>query len=136
MEQKSVLHKYSLRSFAQNIIILNLFNHWFTYFRWFFWWTPLVAFVSFTWYRVCHRFRLKICLTIFMHKRWMCLFVVKIFNVFLPKQWRKVVRELQTPTRGQFHQHVYAQLLCAKIPKVQKDSQVISVVLHFCDLGA
>ena len=28
-------------------------------------------------------------------------------------------------SRGQFHQHAYAKLLRARIPKVQKDSQVI-----------
>jgi len=33
----------------------------------------------------------------------------------------------------QFYQHVYAQLLLAKIPKVQKDIQVIGVFLRFCD---
>jgi len=36
--------------------------------------------------------------------------------------------------RGWFHQHVYTQLLHEKIPKVQKDSWVISVVLRFWDL--
>jgi len=35
-------------------------------------------------------------------------------------------------TWGQFHQHAYKQLLRAKIPKAQKDSQVISV---FCAFG-
>ncbi len=35
-------------------------------------------------------------------------------------------------TRGRFHQHVYAQLLCPQIPKAQKGSQVISV---FCTFG-
>jgi len=37
-------------------------------------------------------------------------------------------------TWGRFHQHVYAKLLHAKIPKAQKDSQVISVFLHLWDL--
>jgi len=36
--------------------------------------------------------------------------------------------------RGQFHQHIYVQLLQVQIPKAQKDSQVINVILHFWDL--
>jgi len=35
-----------------------------------------------------------------------------------------------------FHQHVYVQLLLAKIPKAQKDSQVINVFLSFWDRQA
>ncbi len=35
---------------------------------------------------------------------------------------------------GQFHQHVYAKFLHVQIPKAQKDSQVITVFLHFWDL--
>jgi hypothetical protein len=35
---------------------------------------------------------------------------------------------------GRFHQLVYTQLLRAKIPKAQKYSQVISVVLRFWNL--
>ncbi len=35
---------------------------------------------------------------------------------------------------GQFCQYVYDQFLLAQIPKVQKESQVISVFLHFWDL--
>jgi hypothetical protein len=31
------------------------------------------------------------------------------------------------PIWGQFHQHVYSKFLCTKIPKAQKDTQVISV---------
>jgi hypothetical protein len=34
----------------------------------------------------------------------------------------------------QFYQHVYKKLLSAKIPKALKESQVISVFLHFWDL--
>jgi len=37
-------------------------------------------------------------------------------------------------TRGRFHQQVHAQLLHAKIPQDQKDSQVISDTLHFWEL--
>jgi len=36
-------------------------------------------------------------------------------------------RRAELQTKGQSHQHVYAQLLQTKIPKTQKDSQVISV---------
>jgi len=36
--------------------------------------------------------------------------------------------------QGQFHKPFYKQLLLAQIPKAQKDSQVISVFLHFWDL--
>jgi len=39
-------------------------------------------------------------------------------------------------TWGQFQQHVYAQLLCLQISKVQRDSQVIRVFLRFWDLCA
>ncbi len=35
---------------------------------------------------------------------------------------------------SQFLQHVYTQFLYAQIPKSQKDSQVVSVFLHFEDL--
>jgi len=38
--------------------------------------------------------------------------------------------------RCRFHQLVYAQLICSKIPKAQKDSQVTSVLLNFWDLFA
>jgi len=38
-------------------------------------------------------------------------------------------------TRCQFHQHAYAKLLHAQIPKLQKDIQVVSVFLRFWDLG-
>jgi len=34
---------------------------------------------------------------------------------------------------GEFHQHVYAQLLRKQIPKVQKDSQITSVFLRSWD---
>jgi len=34
-------------------------------------------------------------------------------------------------TRDRFHQHVYDQLLRLHIPKVQKDSQVVSVFCAF-----
>ncbi len=34
-----------------------------------------------------------------------------------------------------FHQHVYMQLLLSQIPQMQKDSQVISVVLQLWDLS-
>jgi len=39
-------------------------------------------------------------------------------------------------TWSQFHQNVYVQLLHVQIPKAQKDSQVISVFLHFWNLHA
>jgi hypothetical protein len=34
-------------------------------------------------------------------------------------------------TWGQFHKHVYSQLLCAQIPQEQRDNQAISVFLTF-----
>jgi len=40
----------------------------------------------------------------------------------------------RVPCRDQFHQHVYEQLVIEKIPKAQKDSQVISAFLHLWDL--
>ena len=38
-------------------------------------------------------------------------------------------------TWGQFHQHVYVQLLRAQISKVKKEIQVISVFWRFGDLS-
>jgi len=35
---------------------------------------------------------------------------------------------------GQFHQQIYPQLLCLQIPKAQKYSNVVSVILAFWDL--
>ncbi len=35
---------------------------------------------------------------------------------------------------GSISPTLYEQLLHAQIPKVQKDSQVVSLFLHFCDL--
>jgi hypothetical protein len=63
---------------------------------------------------------------------------------FLAKgYWQKIARKMLmklTPTQRftwcQFHQHVYAQLICNQIPKAQKDSQVINVSLRFWDLFA
>jgi len=40
-------------------------------------------------------------------------------------------RRVQNVSVAQYHQHVYAMRLCAKIPKMQKASQVINVFLHF-----
>jgi len=37
---------------------------------------------------------------------------------------------------GRFHQHDYSKLLCAHIPKAQKDIQNTSVFLRFWDLHA
>jgi len=45
----------------------------------------------------------------------------------------KIVTDPLFTIKGQFHQHVYVQLLHSKIPKAQKDSKS-SVILQFWDL--
>ncbi len=43
--------------------------------------------------------------------------------------------EVDELTRYQFQLHLFKKLLCAQIPKAQKDSHIISVFLPFWDLG-
>jgi hypothetical protein len=43
--------------------------------------------------------------------------------------------KLVKSTPGQFHQHVYVLLLHAQIPKMQRDSQIISDFYQFWDLS-
>jgi len=61
------------------------------------------------------------------------------FTMVMSKSLRQSIDQFENfklilKTNGWFHQHAYSKLLCAQIPKVQKDSQVISVFLRFWDL--
>jgi hypothetical protein len=45
-----------------------------------------------------------------------------------------VLRKFDLDVMVHFHQHVYAKLLRRQFSKIQNDSQVINVFLHFWDL--
>jgi len=76
-------------------------------------------------------------------RRFFAVFYPTFFNVcdnfFLFLRFFKMLKQEKgffESTRGQFHQHIKAQLLLETIPKAQKYNQVFSVFLRFWDLSA